>query len=391
MRLLIVAALFAAAANAQFSTVWTELADPGGRVSVNPVTGQLAYDRVVSGFFEVHTADADGSNETCISCGHASLPSRHIGNPVWSPDGEWIVMQAQAVGAAWDAFATPGIGTFNYLYAYEVDTTTVTQIHTVPLTTPAKGLLHAQFNHAGDKLMWAEMTDASVGFNGDWEITVADWNPATPALSNLTDYAPSSKTFYETHGWSPDDSVIIYTAAAGAFTDLDIWTWDLSGTPVNLTDDVSGAWDEHAHISRDGQYIVWMSSREQSFSPLQTDYWIMRLDGSGKRRLTSFSDSGAGEYRGYNAIAADFDWSVDGRTVVGYVQENGTTPDDGELIEVEVRNPPAQPVRWLTLAGVFSAPQDAAATSCASGEVQVGDACEPFGAALDLLLGATDR
>lgn len=316
--------------------VWSEMIAAGGRVSVNPVTGQLAFDKLVGSFFEVHLADADGSNVTCLSCDRGDLPTRHIGNPVWSPDGEWLVMQGQkSVATTADAFASPGLGMFNDGYAYEVDTDTAYLIHSVAYTTPATGLLHFQFNHAGDKLMWAEMTDATGGFNGSWKIVIADWDAGAHTLSNLTDYTPSSKTFFETHGWNDDDSLIVYSAAASAFTDLDIWTWDLSGSPTNLTDDVAGAWDEHAHFTRDGTQIAWMSSRGQSFSPLETDFWIMDADGTDKRRLTNFSDDEAPEYQGYTAIAADFDWSLDDSRIIGYVQENdGAGYDSGRLLSV---------------------------------------------------------
>ncbi len=60
------------------------------------------------------------------------------------------------------------------------------------------------------------------------------------------------------------------------------------------------SWNDEAKFSPDGNYIIWASSKDipqktksnyiDLFgSPPKLDYWIMKSDGSGKRRITYFN------------------------------------------------------------------------------------------------------
>jgi Tol biopolymer transport system component len=83
-------------------------------------------------------------------------------------------------------------------------------------------------------------------------------------------------------------------------------------------------WDEHAHYAPDGKRIVWMSSKDLRFSikpfDLQTDFWVMNLDGSRKEHLTRFHTPLHPHYLARSfAVAADLDWSPDGSQIMGLV------------------------------------------------------------------------
>jgi Tol biopolymer transport system component len=83
-------------------------------------------------------------------------------------------------------------------------------------------------------------------------------------------------------------------------------------------------WDEHAQVSPSGKKIVWMTSKGYKLpdnpNHVQTDFWMMNLDGSEKKRLTFFNEPGHAEYLGKTyAIAGDSSWNADGTCLAALV------------------------------------------------------------------------
>src|SRR5206468_917579 len=108
--------------------------------------------------------------------------------------------------------------------------------------TPHKGgVLHPHFSHHGDKLIWAQ----EVGAN-NWEIQVAAVNSPS-SVTLLQTLAPGSQCsgpFYETHGFSLDDSTIFFSGnpQTGCLRVLgyDIYSYNLNtSTLTNLTNSPS--------------------------------------------------------------------------------------------------------------------------------------------------------
>jgi uncharacterized protein (TIGR03437 family) len=105
----------------------------GGRVAFSPDNTKIAFDYFeTSGpqtdYFNLYVANTDGSNATCLTCtgapGASVLPGLMAGNPFYSPDGNFIVFQAQAspsVGASNDFAAFPGEGSWNDLWATDAN------------------------------------------------------------------------------------------------------------------------------------------------------------------------------------------------------------------------------------------------------------------------------
>jgi len=67
-----------------------------------------------------------------------------------------------------------------------------------------------------------------------------------------------------------------------------------------------------------------MSSRGLRFTvkpfDLETEFWLMDADGSNPRRLTFFHDPASPHaLRREFAVAADIDWSPDGKSPIGHV------------------------------------------------------------------------
>jgi len=304
------------------------LTDRGGRVDWSEKLDLLAFDRKgEGGFFDVWTMKPDGSQQSCLTCDTPGLPQRNVGQPAWHPSGEYIVLQAEKPEhPGRSRAATPGIGVENNVWLITSDGARAFPITDLPDGT---GVLHPHFSHDGTMLIWAEMIEAppkGQALGGRWALKLADFriDASGPQLTNLRTLQPNGDVFYESHGFTPDDSAILYTSVPEPVEPIwgfDIYRMDLrSGSVVNLTNSPD-QWDEHAHISPSGEKIAWMSSRDCGCDPgklqdLRTDLWMMNADGSGKTRLTHFSESGFPERLSKHVVTGDSAWSGDGRRLV---------------------------------------------------------------------------
>ncbi len=96
---------------------------------------------------------------------------------------------------------------------------------------------------------------------------------------------------------SPDGRYIVYTSDKSG--DLELWRYDLeTGEELQLTNELG--YDGGAFFSRDGEWIVWRTSRPQGkdtieykelltqnlVQPIKMNVWIMRKDGSDKKQVT---------------------------------------------------------------------------------------------------------
>lgn len=321
----------------------TTIEEDGGRVDWSHAgDDRIAFDKQgPDGYFDIYTMQPDGSDEQCVTCAQPALPHKHHGQPAWHPSGKWIVFQAEKETHAGSSYqASPGYGTFNDLWLISVDGKDAFQLTTLP-NSPDVGVLHPHFSADGHKLTWSQMyrrphlTTKGEEY-GLWSLMVADFDDqATPRLSNVHAYQPAGEAFYENHGLGPDNRTLIFSSTylrtKPFLHDNDIFDYDLeTATLTRLTSD---GYNEHALISPDGTRIVWMSSAGNQSG---TDFWLMRSDGSDKRRLTSFNQKGHAEYLRGQAIAADSSWNRDGTQIAGYVQ-SGIVKTTGRIVVLELR------------------------------------------------------
>lgn len=321
------------------------LDENGGRVSWGP-RGRLAYDLCgPDGYYDVWTMQADGSDRRCLTCAMDAVIRHHVGQSAWHAEGRFLAAQVenpelegyseQRRGAGVSDFLeTPGIGINNDIWILSADGAgawPVTRIKSRLAT------LHPHFSSDGRRLVWAEAIER--GWRGlRWAIKLADFDLRgnVPQVRNIRTLRPGDFALYETHGFTPNGRSLIFSASPGSrdYFALEIYRYDLqAGRLVRLTDDEE--WDEHAHVSPDGNHIVWMSSRgipqPRQVASLLTDYWIMRLDGSGARRLTYFNSPQAKEYVPGGVVAGDMSWAPDGRSFAAYLilagERDGQTPD----------------------------------------------------------------
>ncbi len=291
----------------------------GYRVSWSHSTNRIAFDqKQTDGYYDVYLMNPDGTNEQCLT-DYPTLPKGHKGCADWHPTGEYIVFSCQKdhyfgrhipILKQWlNNLAIPGEGLNCDLWLTNADGTMFWQLTDLPTKTrffdrqPYTGVLHPHFSHDGSKLLWSERIDSADNKWGEWTLNIADFviSNGQPHLENITICQPGhTPCFYESHGFSPDDSSIIFSGNLQKDQDenhLDIYTLDLQTDELNRLTTEPNEWDEHAHYSPDGKHIIWMSSNGYSMNTkrdwwnyLKTEYWMMNPDGSNKTQLTFYNN-----------------------------------------------------------------------------------------------------
>ena len=186
---------------------------------------------------------------------------------------------------------------------------------------PAFGELEGDSGAGRQGDVWRAVgaVEAVAGAEDDFGVGVGD-HSASPHLENQQYYNPGPQPIWlEAHGWGPDDSWIYFTCTPVAGmddNDQDICWMDLS-SPTEVTrltttsglNEEPGEWDEHAHLPPLHDVFSWMSSAPYGTEStdsygqwLQTELWLMNVDGSDKRRITFFNDAEC-------VIVADNDWN----------------------------------------------------------------------------------
>jgi Tol biopolymer transport system component len=316
--------------------------EQGGRVGWLGAKNLIAFDSGgYEGRTELYSARLDGSDKQCLTCGRTNVPPLQKGNPEWHPSGDFIVFQAQdpdlklPAGRLGNFMASPGIGINNNIWLMKADGSKFRQVTRVQ---NSGGTLHPQFSPDGKKICWSEILRPGGRLGGQWAIKLGDFlvENGEPVMKNIQTLTPGSLELYETHGFSPDNKKLIFSVVPPGkyYFDMEIYTYDLS-TPqlIRLTE--NDEWDEHAHYSPDGRWIVWISSagipqvKTQSFlemvrNPLKTDVWIMKADGSNRRRLTYFNDPNTleGRLAPRGLIVGDISWGPDSKSFVAKIQRD---------------------------------------------------------------------
>ncbi len=300
---------------------------PGARVAWSPDGSRIAFDRRGDdGFYDLWTMLPDGSDQTCLSCEHPELPrERHIGQPVYHPNGEWLVFQVEKEDHHGRGHSNPGHGLYNDLVALHLASNRVyalTDVRDGHDGTAQGGTLHPVFSHDGTRLLWTDLEDLCLecGPIGDWRMLIADFVvvDGVPALQNVVEHQPGENGhWYETHGFGPDDSWIYFSGNTTGTFELfsDINRMNLADSPSyeRLTFTAGprvqepGAYDEHAHFTRDFDAFVWLNDEVG-----RAEYWIADADGSDRYKLTGFNVPGTPEYElvgGAHSVPSDNAWN----------------------------------------------------------------------------------
>lgn len=309
------------------------------------------------GYYDVYIMSSDGSTEICLT-DKPGAPQKHNGNPAWHPSGQYVVFTAQNEDTEdqYDEFAIPGTGISCNLWLTTNNGSRFWQLTFLPTQQfDLKGVIHPQFSHDGEKLFWAERLGRG-GSWGEWALKLANFlvDDDGPRLENITTYQPGEQFFfYESHGFHPDDSKVIFSGnleEEQMENGLDIYALNLASGELERLTDTFYDWDEHAHYSPDGEWIAWLSSTgfEIEWSSIKghdwqkyliSELWIMKSDGKEKLQLTHFNEPNHEEYIGSRAVVADSAWSPDGQRIivtVAYEISQGLVRSKIMLIELNM-------------------------------------------------------
>ncbi len=338
-----------------------EVRRPGGRLDWHPGIEKIAYDEpsFPDRYNDLWLMDPDGSDRVCLTCDREDIPQLYIGQPVWHPSGRWIVFQMEK-DSAYDTAdahlypgtysANPGGGLNNDLWVVDLNDTSFHRLTKYPTKRylldpqPFTGVLHPHFSHDGDYLLYGYMYSGGGVEFGLWRMILAEFDTSGPPYITKVDSFCDDEygvTWFETHGFSPDDSEIICTANPRSNQPphhADICVIELATRElINLTSEYDSVWDEHAHFSPNGKKIVWMTNLNEGWgdtseSRPEAEWWIMDADGGAKKRLTYFNRASHPEsVAPLFGIASDICWPFDD-TLIGWCQEYSTDLSEGHSV-----------------------------------------------------------
>jgi hypothetical protein len=273
----------------------------GYGVVYNAATARIAYNQPdVLRFYRVMTMFANGMDARALDAGSLQIPRKHQGTPEWLPSGRWLIFTAQK--RAWsgrtlfgipDYEALPGYGRHDDLWIATADGRDARQLTNDP-DTRDQGVLIPVVSGDGRRVAWSSRLPG-----GTYELRVADLVLLpVPHLERVRIYRPGGAAYYETGAFTSDGTGLTYTSDQDthSFWHSQIYVLDLAtGTGKRLT--TGNDYDEHPVIvpTQSGDWIVYMSSRGVERRPghllLGTDWWAMRLDGTGTKRVTTMNSN----------------------------------------------------------------------------------------------------
>ena len=301
----------------------------GGGVSWSPDGQRICYDMKGPGkeqYYEIHTANPDGSMDTCISCLNTQLPHKETGSPHYHPSAKYIIFVSEKAEHPGNHFtAIPGFGGYSDIWVMTPDGKKAWKIFETH-NDINDGVIAPKFSHDGKHIVWVERTKSphplvEKEFFGLWMIKTADFEvdaTGIPKLTNVGGFQYGGDAFFETYGFSPDDKKIIFCSNYNVryWWQCGIYTIDLaSGKITQLT---SNDYNEHATYTPDGKHILWMTN--SCATKQGTDWWIMDTNGNNKQRLTYFNEPSYRDYDGHKKWACYGSFSPDGKSFVGGAQ-----------------------------------------------------------------------
>jgi Tol biopolymer transport system component len=305
------------------------LIEGGGRVDWSRHGDLLVFDRPgADGLFDLWTHHLDSGAERCLTCETWEMRRASAINPAWNPSGEWIVFQRQEHARKLDLGATgllgPERGLWSDVWLIRADGKSYWQLtHAAEM---GSAVLDPHVSFEGDRIVWSERTRSREGAWGVWQLRTATivTSRGVPRLKKVERHpADALDGLVISHGFLPDDRRLLFSGERpGQGRGLDIGVLDpATGSVELLTRSQAGA-DGYAAVSPRAPLIAFASQVAGARGPAAPDgepggslpageVWLMALDGSDKRALTRFNDSGSPEGLG-RAWVGDLAWSPAG-------------------------------------------------------------------------------
>ncbi len=228
----------------------------------------------LSGCVEVEPEVAGKSGRVPMVMQLTSDSGAFEANPVYSPDGDWVLFESDVTGNR-DLWLIPASG------GEPRQLTSDKGFDSAPFWSPDGTKIVFESDRTGFKHIW--IIDLNSPESGPEPLTSGTWNDADPV-------------------WSPDGNWIAYESSRDKDMGTDLWMSSTAdGSATRLTTSGSGIYLRTADWSPDGTRLVCESNLEDDGSALYT----LQVEGGALTRITSEDD-----YEGHPA------WSPDGTEIV---------------------------------------------------------------------------
>lgn len=252
-----------------------------------------------------------GGGESVVAGGRAPSPTRHACTPAVSPNGRHVIVSvemattAPGLPASVHAKRHGGTGVYTDLYRMSPDGRKWTQLtaYAPKVTTswfpntPAGALIPQWISN--NQVIWTQMIGYSAQLVlGVREVVVADFvdGGGPPLLENHRTYRPGwaeGARFYEV--WGIENGVALVCSDLGRSSHAfpGVFLWEIgSDELVPLSAGNPNDWEEQAFFVN-GR-IFFMTTAGLDYQPsggkfwrtLQTEVWVMDMDGSHRERVT---------------------------------------------------------------------------------------------------------
>ncbi|MBF0408367.1 MAG: PD40 domain-containing protein [Candidatus Riflebacteria bacterium] len=290
----------------------------------------IAFNKQMDNCFEVFLMNLDGSNQHCITKDDVpqEIRGKHKGKATFHPGGEFLLISSENENGDHGFKTIPGIGDNHDFWVINLKGNNFTRLTKLPMDT---SLQYPRFSTDGKKLIWSQryLKEKRAIFKkgkefGFWRIMIADFvvTSSGPRLENIKSFEPGGRGYYEPHGFSPDGSKIIFSAAitpGKTQVILDIFTFDLKTNVLTNLTNSENIHDEMALYSPSGKDIAFMSGTFIGWFPefgYKTDLCLMDYDGKNLEKLTFFNDPGNRAYLGHNSQITKLSWHQEGTKIV---------------------------------------------------------------------------
>jgi Tol biopolymer transport system component len=290
-------------------------------MSFSPDGTQIVFPLETNGKSQIYTANADGTNQTCITCGQ----SGNNDGVRWRPSGDAMIFISDRDHPYATGNAGGGFG--QELYAMKPDGSQPTRLTTSHAWATN---YHVNLSPDGKRVVWGSTESYA------WDVMVADFVSDASGMRLANQRRIVHETgWWETHGFTPDNSAVITTGSHAGFLSTDLYAIDVAtGAKRRLTN--NNAWDEHGHLSPDAREIVWISSRWHPASVLRLDdgaispafdfLWVipgiffeyLNPPGGYTTELTIMDADGQNLHQLTmdGLVCADNEWSPDGKKII---------------------------------------------------------------------------
>ncbi len=314
---------------------------PDGIVLPSPNGQQyLVSKQDASGIYQLYVGNT-GSDAVCISCTQqpgGPAPDLHKMQAHWHPSGQWIILAVEMENLKPPVGSTPQLilgwlqsGIWVNMYVTKPDGSQWYQLTNWVQQTPPYGFTGVAFTPDGTQGVWAQMVNGDIFqyLFGQWTLMLGDFQvdaQGVPSFTNIRNITPAGANWIEPGDISPDGKSLLITADIGMSDPqgMDQYILDITTGDVRDLTNSPTIWDEHGVFSPDGTKVLFMSSYPYRNIPaastvlfLETEFMLMRTDGSHLEQLTHFNVPGYPESNpaGQRTVAAVGAFSPDSKSI----------------------------------------------------------------------------